>query len=231
MFQAGQRVGVAEHVRVGRHDHVDVVVLAVQPDRFRCGRQVVGRRLALLLRTVFRVRLDVETEQVKQGHGEVLAGGDGTPATDRVHAHGGGALGRQVRVLAAVDGQVAHPRVGIDQVLLVDLLLGVGRGVVYEVDRQVKKDFCAAVRQHVLDRGNQRLRLQVAAAEAEAARVQPRHVVDAVTGVAGMGRLSAACGTVLEALGDGGAHLAEQRQVFGQWLVGTLQHGDAACGP
>ncbi len=90
----------------GRHHHVHEVVLAVEPDRLRGRGQIVGGRLALLLGTVLGVGLDVVAQQVEQGHGQVLAGGDGAPATHRVHAHGDRPLGHQVGILAAANRQV-----------------------------------------------------------------------------------------------------------------------------
>jgi hypothetical protein len=85
--QPGERIAVTEHVRVGRKHDIDVVVLAVDADRCRRHREIEGRRLALLLRAVLRVGLDVPAEQVEQRRRQVLAGGDRAPAADRVHAH------------------------------------------------------------------------------------------------------------------------------------------------
>jgi hypothetical protein len=54
LLQARERVAVAEHRRVGREHDVDVDVFAVDADRLRRRREVVGGGLALLLRTVLR---------------------------------------------------------------------------------------------------------------------------------------------------------------------------------
>ena len=224
--QAGQRVGVAEHGRVRRQHDVDVDVLAVHPDRLRRRRQVVGRRLALLLRAVLRVGLDLPAEQLEQRHRQVLAGRHRAPAADRVHAHRDRALGHQVRVLAAAHDHVGGVRVaGLDR-LLVQLVLRVRR-VAGDVDRDVEERLLRAARQHVLDGADQRLGLQVARAQAEAARVQPRHLLRRDRRVV-LVRLGVRAGqAVLQRLGQRGAQLAHQRQVLGQRLVGALHHDHA----
>ncbi len=79
-------------------------------------------------------------------------------------------------------------------------------------------------RQHVLDGGDQAFRLQVARPQTVTAGVQRRHVLDVlVSGIACMILFLA----VFQTLGNGGAHFAHQRQVFGQRLVGAFQHGHA----
>ena len=115
--------------------------------------------------------------------------------------------------------------IGIEQLLLVDLLFGVGGLCVHEIHGQVEERFLLAIRQHVFNRGQQRLRLQVAAAQSVAAGVQPWHVLDAVAIVIGPRPVTVAGCLVFQALGEGGAHFAHQWQVFGQRLVNTFQHG------
>ena len=158
-----------EDVGVRRHHHVDEEILAVDPDRLRCDRQVVGRRLALLLRSVLGVRLDVVAEQVEQRHRQVLAGGDRPPAAHRVEADRDAPLGHQVGILRTVDRELADVRVGRFDGLLVLLLLIRDRLVAQEVDRQVEHLLVLACRQHVLHRSDQPLGLEVAAAHPERA--------------------------------------------------------------
>ncbi len=226
--QAGDGVGVQKDLRVGRQHHVDVGVFAVDADRFRRGRQVIGRRLAFLLGAIFRIRLDVPAEQLEQGHGQILACGHRAPATDRVHTHGDGALGHQVGILGAAQGQLVDARIGLLDVLDLDFLLGIGRLFAGELHGQIIERALGAGRQHVLDGGDQAFRLQVARAQAVAAGVQARHVArPAECSIAGIGFLTFLSETVLHALVDRGAHFAHQRQVFGQRLIGTLQHRDA----
>ena len=175
-LQTGQRIGVQEHIRIGRKHHVHVEVVAVHADRLRRRGQVVGGRLALLFRTVFRVRFDVVTQQVKQRHRQVLTSGDGAPAADGMEPHGDAVLRHQVRILAAMHRQRLQPRVGVGHLDLMDLLFRRERLVVHEVDRQVEELPFAAVRQHVFNGANQPFRLQVAAAEPERPRIQWRHI-------------------------------------------------------
>ena len=111
------------------------------------------------------------TQQVKQGHGQVLAGGDRAPAADGVKAHGDAALWHQVGILAAVQRQCPHAGITALNRVLVDFLLG-GEGVVAQkIDGEVELLLAAAARQHVLDRADQALGLQVAAAQAKGAGV------------------------------------------------------------
>jgi hypothetical protein len=231
LLQAGQRVAVAEHGRVGREHDVDEDVFAVDADRLRRRREVVGGGLALLLRAVFRIGLDVPAEQFEQGHRQVLAGGDRAPAADRVHAHGDRALGQQVGVFRAAHAQFADARILVGDVLLMHLVLRVDR-ITREVDREVEELALRTVRQHVLHRADQRLGLQVARSEPVAARVQARHVPRTVVRIVGIGKSgprlpNRARHAVLDAFHHRSAHFAHQRQVFGQRLVGALQHRDA----
>ena len=115
--------------------------------------------------------------------------------------------------------------IGVKQLLLVDLLPGIGGLLVYKVHGQIEERFLLAIRQHVFNGGQQCFRLQVAAAQPVAAGVQPRHVLEAVAVVIGPGSVTVACRLVFQALGEGGAHFAYQWQVFGQRLVDTFQHG------
>ncbi len=227
LLQAGHRVGVLEHVGIGRQHHVHVGVLAVDANRLGRCRQVVGGRLALLLRPVLRVGLDVVAQQVEQRHGQVLAGGDGAPAADRVHAHGDAVPGHQVGILAAAQGQIGHVRVGVEHRLVIDFLLGRHHGLAHEIDGQVELPLLLAVRQHVLDRGDHALGLQVAAAEAERAGVQFRQVLELPVALQPRVHRAVVAAPVLQALAQRGADLAHDRQVDGQRLVGALQHRHA----
>ena len=111
------------------------------------------------------------TQQVKQGHGQVLAGGDRAPAADGVKAHGDAALWHQVGILAAVQRQCPHAGITALNRVLVDFLLG-GEGVVAQkIDGEVELLLAAAARQHVFDGTDQALGLQVAAAQAKGAGV------------------------------------------------------------
>ncbi len=84
-----------------------------------------------------------------------------------------------------------------------------------------------AVRQHVLDRGDDALGLQVAAAHAEGTGIQRRHVLQVLVALElGIGPAVFAA-AVLEGLGQSSADFPHQRQVRGQRLVGALEHGDA----
>ena len=62
--QARQRVALAERRHVVERHELDVVELGVLADGLVGDGQVVGRRQALLLRAVARVRLDVQAEQL-----------------------------------------------------------------------------------------------------------------------------------------------------------------------
>ena len=224
LLQAGQRVGVQEHLRVGRQRHVDAAVFAVDADRFRRRRQIVGGGLALLFRTVFRVGLDVPAEQFEQGHRQVLAGGHRAPAADRVHAHRDRALGHQVGIFRTAQRHLPDARVGGLQFLLAEFLFRRGRLVAHEIHRQVEELALGCAGQHVLHGGDQALRLQVARTEAVTAGIKRRHVLRAgIARILGI-RIVA---PVLDAFGDGGTHFAHQRQIFRQRLVGTLQHRHA----
>ena len=227
LLQPGQGVGVGEDIGVRRHHHVDVGVLAVEADGLRGRGQEVGGGLALFLRAVLGVGADVEAQQVVEGHGQVLAGGHGPPAAHRVHAHRDGALGQQVGVLAALEGQAGGRRVGILEGLEADLILGVG-GLTHEVHRKIEELLPPAGGEHVLDGGDQALGLEVAGTQAVAAGIESRHVARLVAVIGRVGeRLVALDRAVLQTLGEGGANLAHDGQILRQGLVGPLQHRHA----
>ena len=118
-------------------------------------------------------------------------------------------------------------RIGIQHGLVIDFLLGRHHRFAHEIDGQVEHALLLAARQHVLDRGNHALRLQVAAAEPKGARIQFRQVFQLPVPLqVGIGRTVGAA-PVLQALAQGGADLAHDGQVGSQWLIGTFQHGHA----
>ena len=117
LFQAVNRVGVTKHIRIRAHDHINVVILAVDTDALRRGGKVIGGRLALLLRAVLGIGLDIKAKQLVEGHRQVLAGGDGAPAANRVHAHSDRFFRHQVRVFRTAQRQIAHLRVSLQEFL------------------------------------------------------------------------------------------------------------------
>jgi hypothetical protein len=93
-----------------------------------------------------------------------------------------------------------------------------------------RRTSCAgAVREHVLDRADKALGLQVAAAHAEGAGIQRRQVgIFLERGVFGVGQLFAAPGhAVFHAFAQGGADFADQGKVLGQRLVGPFEDDHA----
>ena len=103
---AVERVGVRERLGVAAQDDGDVTQVAVHPDPIRCRDHEVGGRRALLLRSVFGIRADVndflriskfvddlvpvvqQIVQVADDRAEVLAGRDRTPAADGMETDG-----------------------------------------------------------------------------------------------------------------------------------------------
>jgi hypothetical protein len=224
VLESGQRVGMVEHVRVGRQHHVDVVVLAVDADRLGRRREVIRRGLALLLRAVLGVGLDVEAQEVEQRHGQVLTGGDGAPAPDGVEPHGDAVGRHQVRVLRAPHGQLPDVGIGLFDGLLVHLLLWRDRFVAQEVDGQVEQALARAVGQHVLHGPDDPLGLQVAAAKAEGPGVKGRNIGQLPIGLQlGVGRVLGIL-AVFRTAADRRTDLAHDRQVHGQRLVQPLEH-------
>ena len=93
--QPAQRIGVAEHLVVGRNDDFDVFQLGVgEQHRFGAESDVVIGRRAALFRTVFRRRLRVQIEHAGEDVGEQLAGGDGAVAAHRMEADAERRLGQ-----------------------------------------------------------------------------------------------------------------------------------------
>ena len=226
LLETEHRVRVGEHIGIRRHHHVDEGVLAVQTDRFRRRGQEVGGWLPFLLRSVLRIGADIEAQQFVQRHRQVLAGGDRTPATDRVHAHRDRTLGQQVRVFAAAQRQLTHPGIAVGDLLHTDLVFRICR-LAHEVDAQVVELAPLSLRQHVLDRRDQSLRLQIARPQSVGAGVQRRQVGMPVLRIGRIGLHAFVCAVpILQALAQRRAHLAHDRQVFGQRLVGALEHRD-----
>ncbi len=113
-LEACQRIRVAEDVRVRREHHVDVLQLGVDADRLRRQRGVEGGGLALLLRAVLRVRLDVQARHLEGGHRQVLAGRDRAPAADGVDTDRDRAFRHQVDGARRIESQVRDVGVGVE---------------------------------------------------------------------------------------------------------------------
>ncbi len=158
-LETGKRVGVLQHGRVRGEDHIDVEVLTVDLDGLGRRREVVGRRLALLLGTVFGIGLDVVSEQVEQGHGQVLTGRDGAPTSDGVEPSGDAVLGHEVRVLTTADRKLLDLGVALGDRLLVNLLLGSKGFVAEEVDGKIEEFLLPTIGKHVLDGSDEALGL------------------------------------------------------------------------
>ena len=174
--QPAQRIAVIEHVGIRRQHHVDVAVLAVDADRLWRRGQVERGRLTLLLGAVLGVGFDVIAEQVEQRRCQVLAGGDGAPAADGVHAQGHATRGHEVGVLAALDGQPLEVRVVGGELLLLNLLFRMQRSIADEIDAQVVQLAPGAVRQHVFHRADEIAGGEIPAAQAERGRVDLRQI-------------------------------------------------------
>ena len=102
--QAPERIALAERRHVVERHEVDVLELPVLADPLRGQGQVVGRRQALLLRAVARVRLDVQPEQVADERRDELVGRDRSEAADRMAAQAEGA-GRRRSSGVALEGE------------------------------------------------------------------------------------------------------------------------------
>ncbi len=223
-LQPREGVRVAEDVRVGREDHADLLELTVEPDRLLGQRGVERRRLALLLGTVLRVGLDEETEQIGRRLGQVLAHRDGAPPTHGVDADRRRTLGEEVHLRARIEREIRQMGVAVQQFLLPDLELRQARALPDEIDPQVVLPELLAALEHVVERGDDVVGLEVAAAEPEAPRVELGDVVDLARGDARMHGLPGTA-TVFDRLPHRGAGLAQQRCVDGQRLIGPLQEG------
>ncbi len=151
LAEPGQRVGVPEHVGIGRQHHVDILELGVEPDRLARQGPVERRGLAFLLRAVLGVRLDMPPQQLERGHRQILARGDGAPTADRMNADRHRALGHQVDVADRIEGELGDVRIGLEQTLLPDLQLGQPRALTHKIDPEIKRPLATAARQHVLD--------------------------------------------------------------------------------
>ena len=224
-LQAGQRIRVPEDVGVGRKNDVHIDVFAVDANRLRRGGEIVGRRLTLLFRTVFRIGLDVVAEKFKERHRQILAGSDRAPAAHRMHAHRNGALGQQIGILGTANSHFLDPRIGILQFLLMHFVLGIER-VADKIDRQVEKFAMSAIRHHVFNSADQGFRLHVARTQAETAGVEARHVARTEAGVIRIGTIDFRQRAVFQCLAQCRPQFAHQRQILGQRLVSTLKHGN-----
>ena len=197
--QALQRVGVGEHLVVGRHHDLDVLQLGVG-DEHRLGRQgdVVVGRCAGLLRPVLRGRLGVHPEHPGEDVGQQLAGGDGAVAADRVEPDPQRLRREHRRVRAGLQRHQLGLGVGGAHPVLDrgDR----GGGVLDEELRAEVHQRRAALGGHVLEGGHQVPRLHVVAAEAEDGSGEAREQA-----------------RVVERLGD---------QPGQGGVVGALEHGD-----
>ena len=244
--ESRQRIGVTEDVRVWRQHHVDITQLAVEPDRIVSESRVERGRLALFLRSVFRVCLDVEPEQIERCEGEILAHRDRTPSTDGVNPEREGAFGHQVEITGALERELGELRVGIEELLLPDLELRKSRVPADEVDAEIELTALLSVGKHVLDGGDDVARLQITASESEAPGVEVGDLLRDQSADRRVREWLAVAAVVLlretesrllligepdPAILDGLRHrcadLPEQREIDGQRLVGSLEDDDA----
>ena len=223
-----ERVAVTEHIRVGRQDDVDVFELAVQQDRVVREHGVERGRLALLLRAVLRVRLDLEPEQLERGHREVLAHRDRAPAAHRMDANRGRSLRQQIGGFRPRERQLLQVRIALEEFLLPDLEFWNSRAFAHELDAEVELTAPCAVGQHVLHRRDEVAGLEVAAAETETTREELGHLVRTNRRQPGVRQRAGEAPSVLDGLRHCRADLAEDRRVHRERLVGAFQHHDAA---
>jgi hypothetical protein len=222
-----ERVGVLEHVGIGREHDVDVHEGAVQPHRLVGEHAEERGRLPLLLRAVLRVGLHVEAEQLEQGEADALAHGDRAPPPDGVDAQGEGPLGKQIRGLHPLEREVDEGRVGLGHLPLPLVERLRVRVRAQEVDAQVELAASPPPREHLLHGGDDVPRLCIPAAEPEAGRVEVGNLVGPDHRQIGVGQVSVAGTAVLGGLRQRGPDLPQQRCVDGERLVDPLQDQDA----
>ena len=90
-----------------------------------------------------------------------------------------GALRQKVYVARRVDGELGESRIALDQLLLPDLEFRQPRAFAHEIDAEVELPRAGIARQHVVHRGDDVARLQVAAAEPEASGEEVGHLLAA----------------------------------------------------
>ena len=225
--EAGQGVAVAEDVGVGGEHDIDVLELTVEPDRLVRQHGVEGRRLALLLGAVFRVRLDGHPEELEGGHREVLPHRDGPPPADGVDPHRGRSLGQEIHLPRRAERELAQGGVAVEHLFLPDLELRQSGVEADEVDAEVELPPPGTAGEHVVHRGDDVARLQVPAAEPEAARVEVGDLVGRERGHAGVGRRTGGAGAaILDPLRHRSADLSQQRRVDRERLVRPLEDHD-----
>src|SRR5205807_1764779 len=104
-YQAAERAGAQDGGRIVDTQQIDMLQLAVHIDVRVGNRQVVGRRQALLLGAVLRIRLHVLAEDVAGDGGDDLVRRHRAESADRVAAHREAALGTQVGVFRRLQRQ------------------------------------------------------------------------------------------------------------------------------
>jgi len=167
---------VSEHIGVRRKHHINVVIFTVQTNWFWRCRQVVCGWLAFLFRTVFWIGSDVITQQVIQGHRQILTGSDRTPTPYRVNSCRNCTFRQQVRIFAALDRKLIDIGIGIQHVLNMDLLLGISRFFRDKINRQIEETLFVTIRQHIFSCTNQIAWLQVTTTQTETTRVKVRPI-------------------------------------------------------
>ena len=88
VHEPGQRVAHPECRDIVERDEIHVVELRVEPDRRVGDREVVGRRKALLLGAVLRIRLHVLAEQLADERRDELVRRDRTESADGMAPQG-----------------------------------------------------------------------------------------------------------------------------------------------
>ena len=212
--QSRQGVGMQKDIRIGRQHHADVFEFAIQAQGLFGQHGVEGRRLAFLFRTVFRVGLDVHAQQFGRGHRQVLAHGNGAPATHGMNADFHGIFGKQVQIPGRRQRQVGDMRVIGQNLFLPDLHFGQACIFLNKIKAEVKLTLPSSILEHVLNRGDNVARLQVTAAQAKAAGIEIRNLIGAQRGQArirpaGIGAIAGPA--VFSSLGHGRTDFANHR--------------------
>ena len=121
-----------------------------------------------------------------------------------------------------------EPRIAVDELLLPDLELRQARAFAHEVDAEVELARAGIARQHVVHRGYDIARLEVAAAEPKACGEEIGHLLAANGGNPRVReRRAGGDAAVLDGLRHRRANLAQQRRIHRERLVGAFHHHDA----